>query len=75
MSMILCGGLVMYGWWAQSLSMVTLIAGGRPMVSAKAATAAGFDRYMTKPIDTRTFSVDIAAFIAAIKRKSELSYK
>jgi signal transduction histidine kinase len=30
--MVICGGLVMYGWWSQSLSMVTLIPGGRPMV-------------------------------------------
>jgi CheY-like chemotaxis protein len=30
------------------------------------ATAAGCDGYMTKPINTRTLSADVAAFVAAI---------
>lgn len=37
---------------------------------AEKATAAGFDGYMTKPIDTRTFSTQIAAFAAACTQPS-----
>jgi CheY-like chemotaxis protein len=35
------------------------------------ATAAGCDGYMTKPINTRTFSAEVAAFVAATKGRSK----